>query len=241
MAKKGAPVISLKDIHKEFATGDVVTKVLFGVTFDIEPGEFVAIMGPSGSGKSTLMHIMGFLDRLTEGDYFFNGQKVSDLSDDELALMRRHEVGFVFQFFYLLPNSKVIDNILLPMVYQEVPYARRMREAKAVLKQVGLEHRMDHLSNQLSGGERQRVAIARAMVGEPSVIFADEPTGNLDSKTGESILRLLQDLNDQGKTVIMVTHELEAAQFAKRIIRVRDGLISSDEKQKAQRRKSFNK
>lgn len=238
-AKK--PVISLKNVYKEFVNGDVVTKVLHGVTFNIEHGEFVAIMGPSGSGKSTLMHIMGFLDRLTTGDYFFDSKQVAGLEADELALMRRDEVGFVFQFFYLLPNSKVIDNILLPMVYQEVPYEKRMREAKAVLKQVGLEHRMDHLSNQLSGGERQRVAIARALVGNPSVVFADEPTGNLDSKTGESILRLLQDLNDQGKTVIMVTHELEAAQFAKRIVRVRDGLISSDQRQKEQRRKSFNK
>jgi len=241
MAQKEQPVISLRDIKKEFANGDVVTKVLHGITFDIQPGEFLSIMGPSGSGKSTLMHIMGFLDRLTTGTYLFEGRDVSSLADDELAHMRRDEVGFVFQFFYLLPNSKVIDNILLPMVYQKVPYAKRMREAKKVLEQVGLEHRMDHLSNQLSGGERQRVAIARAMVGDPTVIFADEPTGNLDSKTGETILRLLQDLNDQGKTIIMVTHEMEAAQFTRRIIKVRDGLLVGDTSNGQQRREAFNK
>jgi len=235
------PVISLKDVKKIFVNGEVVTPVLHGVTFDIKPGEFLAIMGQSGSGKSTLMHIMGFLDQLTEGAYKFNGKPVGELDQDQLALMRRNNVGFVFQFFYLLPNSTVLDNVLLPMIYQEIPLAKREKEAREVLTQVGLEHRLNHLSNQLSGGERQRVAIARALVGDPDVIFADEPTGNLDSKTGEAILEIMRKLNDQGKTIIMVTHEIEAAEYAHRIITLRDGLIQSDETGHSRRRGSFTK
>jgi ABC-type lipoprotein export system ATPase subunit len=233
--------VDLRGIDKEFQNGEILTKVLHGISLQVASGEFLAIMGPSGSGKSTLMHIMGFLDRPTRGQYLFFGRDASGLADDELARMRRDEVGFVFQFFYLLPNSRVIDNVMLPMVYQRIPYQKRRHEAKRVLKQVGLEHRFEHLSNQLSGGERQRVAVARALVGDPSIIFADEPTGNLDSKNGEAILLLLQELNEQGKTVIMVTHENEAAAYAGRVIKLRDGRIVSDEKNRSRKRGGFNK
>ncbi len=219
------PLIQLKDITKTYVNDDVETPVLHGVSLDIAPGEFVAIMGPSGSGKSTLMNILGFLDEATSGTYHFEGTDVSKLSDDELALMRRNKVGFVFQSFNLLPRTSVLENVTLPLVYDRMPASEREAEARSVLRAVGLEHRLMHLSNQLSGGERQRVAISRALAGSPSIIFADEPTGNLDSKSGIDVLHLFQRLHEEGNTIVMITHELEAAEFAHRIVSIRDGKI----------------
>ncbi|KKR88747.1 MAG: ABC transporter [Candidatus Uhrbacteria bacterium GW2011_GWE2_41_1153] len=222
------PLIKLKDIHKDYVNDDVVTSVLHGVSFAIQEGEFVAIMGPSGSGKSTLMHILGFLDTVSSGVYQFKGQDVSRLVDDQLAIMRRKEVGFVFQSFNLLPRTSVLENVALPMIYDQIPEAERKVLAEKALKIVGLDHRLEHLSNQLSGGERQRVAIARAVAGNPSIIFADEPTGNLDTRTGVEVLKMFQELHTKGRTIIMITHEQEAAEFAERIISIRDGQIISD-------------
>lgn len=236
------PLIHAKDIYKEYVNGDIVTPVLNGVTFDVGQGEFIALMGPSGSGKSTLMHILGFLDRLTKGTYVFDGRDVTTLSAQEQALMRRNDVGFIFQSFHLLPKSKVIDNVILPMVYAQVPLQKRRQAAEEALEAVGLSHRLDHLSNQLSGGERQRVAIARALVNKPKMLFADEPTGNLDTKSGEIVLHILQELNiKEGTTIVMVTHEQEAAEFAKRILFLRDGILISDQKVVSRRNASFHK
>lgn len=240
-SKKKKPIIELDDVHKKFVTGDVVTHVLHGISLSINEGEFVALMGPSGSGKSTLMHIIGFLDHLTKGSYAFKGKDVVGLTDDDLALMRRTEVGFVFQFFNLLSKSTVIENVMLPMIYQRTPRSERREKATDLLKSVGLAHRVEYLSNQISGGERQRVAIARALAGNPSVLMADEPTGNLDSKSGEEVLRLFNTLHKQGSTIIMVTHEQEAAEFAERIIRLKDGEIISDTKNRKRRKSSFSK
>lgn len=204
-----------------------MTHVLHGLSFEIGQGEFVAIMGPSGSGKSTLMHILSFLDRPSSGEYLFNDKAVAHLSDDELAGLRNREVGFVFQAFNLLPRTTVLENVKLPLLYSE---NRKGLEEKAqeVLKSVGLEHRINYYTNQISGGEKQRVAIARALVNQPSVLFADEPTGNLDSKSGVQIMEILQKLNDAGKTIVMVTHETYTSEHAKRIIRIHDGHIVSD-------------
>ncbi|MDP2631901.1 MAG: ABC transporter ATP-binding protein [Candidatus Uhrbacteria bacterium] len=234
-------MIELKDVTKKYVNGEVVTPVLHGVTLDIEEGEFVALMGPSGSGKSTIMHILGFLDRLTSGSYRFKGKDVSELGDNELAYLRRDEVGFVFQFFNLISNTTVLENTMLPMLYAEVPRPERIARAKKALENVGLGHRTEHIANQISGGERQRVAIARALVNNPSIIFADEPTGNLDTQSGLEILQIFQNLNEAGHTVIMVTHEQEAAEFAKRIVRVRDGNIVSDEAVSRRRTHKFAK
>lgn len=236
-----APLIKLNDVHKDYVNDEVVTSVLHGVSFEIQEGEFVAIMGPSGSGKSTLMHILGFLDSVTSGVYEFKGQDVSSLNDDQLALMRRKEVGFVFQSFNLLPRTSVLENVALPMIYDQIPEAQRKVMAEKALKTVGLDHRLEHLSNQLSGGERQRVAIARAVAGNPSIIFADEPTGNLDTKTGVEVLTMFQDLHAKGHTIIMITHELEAAEFAERIVSIRDGNIISDTNGHKRRTKRFSK
>lgn len=236
-----APLIQFQNVTKEFVNGEVVTPAIRGVTFSIDKGEFLSIMGPSGSGKSTLMHIMGFLDVLTSGRYLFDGKDVSRLSEDELALMRRKEVGFIFQTFNLLAKSTVIDNVILPMVYAGVSKAERIRKAKVALEEVGLGHRLSHFSNQLSGGERQRVAIARAFINKPSVVFADEPTGNLDTKSGTLILQKLQEMNEQGHTIVMVTHEEEAAHYSRRILRVRDGEILSDIQNGQLRRGEYHK
>jgi putative ABC transport system ATP-binding protein len=222
------PLIKVTGLTKYFVNEEVVTKALNGLDFKIDEGEFVAIMGPSGSGKSTLMHILGFLDRPTGGDYFFQGQNIKELSDDDMAEFRNSKIGFVFQAFNLLARTSVLDNVKIPLLYSKTQKRLHQQQVEKAIKSVGLWPRKNHLSNQLSGGEKQRVAIARALVNNPSVIFADEPTGNLDSKTGGQIMLLLQQLNDQGKTIILVTHEKYTAEHADRIIFMRDGLIESD-------------
>lgn len=221
-------LIEVKDLVKNYESEGVITAVLHGISFKIEKGEFVAIMGPSGSGKSTLMHILGFLDKLTSGSYTFDGKDVGGLSDDELADMRSQKVGFIFQAFNLLPRTTVLENVMLPMVYIKMSQAKREEKAKNALTAVGLGHRLNYFSNQLSGGERQRVAIARALVNDPAIIFADEPTGNLDSKSGLQVMRILQNLNEEGHTIILVTHERYTAEHARRILRIKDGLIVED-------------
>lgn len=228
------PLIELRDLSKTYVSGELETPVLKTVNFQIEKGEFVSIMGPSGSGKSTLMHILGLLDRPTTGQYLFNGRDISRLSDEELARLRNKEIGFVFQAFNLLARTSVLDNVKLPLIYSDNK-TNLDRRAKKVLESVGLGHRLAYFTNQISGGEKQRVAIARALVNEPSVIFADEPTGNLDSKSGTQVMRILQELNEEGNTIILVTHETFTAEHAKRIIRIRDGEITSDELVKRRR------
>ena len=223
-------MIILKNITKTYKTGDVEFQALNGVSFTINDGEFVAIMGPSGSGKSTLMHILGALDSPTSGTYFLDGKDVSTLSDDELADIRRDKIGFVFQAFNLLPRTTVLRNVMLPLVYAGVHGIKREERARTALLAAGLdEGHFHHMSNQISGGQIQRVAIARALVNNPSLILADEPTGNLDSKTGEIVISTFQRLNKElGRTIILITHELEVAKHANRIIHIRDGILVSD-------------
>ncbi len=220
-------LIDIKNLKKDYETGDVVTHVLDDISFKIDQGEFVAIMGPSGSGKSTLMHILSFLDRASSGEYKFKGQDIVDFDDNYLAELRNKEIGFVFQSFNLLPRTTVLDNVKLPLTYSKKKNYDEL--AKKSLAAVGLSHRLNYYTNQISGGEKQRVAIARALVCDPAVIFADEPTGNLDSKSGNTIMFLLQQLNDEGRTIILVTHETDTANHAKRIVRIKDGNILSDE------------
>lgn len=220
-------LIEIKNLKKQFKTGEVVTNVLHGLSFNIEKGDFVSIMGPSGSGKSTLMHILGMLDRASSGHYHFDDREVTKMSDDELARMRNEKIGFVFQSFNLLPRTTVLDNVKLPLIYSK--NRKEMEErAKKTLESVGLGHRLHYYTNQISGGEKQRVAIARALVNNPSVVFADEPTGNLDSKSGIQVMEILQKLNEEGNTIILVTHETFTAEHAKRIIKIIDGHIVSD-------------
>ncbi|MFH6769659.1 ABC transporter ATP-binding protein [Gaetbulibacter aquiaggeris] len=221
-------VIKIRNIIRDFKLGQEIVNVLKGIDLDIERGEYVAIMGPSGSGKSTLMNIIGCLDTATAGTYILNGKDVSKMSDDELAEIRNKEIGFVFQTFNLLPRTTALDNVALPMVYAGFSKSERTKRAIEVLKDVGLSDRMDHKPNQLSGGQRQRVAVGRALINNPSIILADEPTGNLDSKTSLEILNLFEDIHKKGNTVIVVTHEEDVAARAKRIIRLIDGMISSD-------------
>ena len=221
--------MEVKNITKVYKLGDVETKVLKGISFSISAGEFVSIIGPSGSGKSTLMHILGCLDTPTSGQYFFEGKNVSELSDDELADIRKKEIGFVFQAYNLLPRATVLRNVELSLIYAGVPKKEREEKAKKVLMASAFPQEFwYYFSNQLSGGMQQRVAIARALVNDPKLILADEPTGNLDSKTGDVVLNTLIDLNKKGHTLVVVTHELYVAQYAKRIISLKDGAIIED-------------
>lgn len=226
-------LMHVENLTKDYVNDEVATSVLRGISFDIKKGEFVSIMGPSGSGKSTLMHILSFLDKATSGLYKFNDKNVIDLDEDTLAEMRNFDIGFIFQSFNLLARTTVLDNVLLPLLYStRIKKSEHNEMARKALDSVGLSHRLDHFSNQLSGGEKQRVAIARALVNDPEVIFADEPTGNLDSKSGHQVMEIMQKLNDDGRTIILVTHEKYTAEHADRIIKVFDGNIVSDEKVK---------
>ncbi|OUR95539.1 macrolide ABC transporter ATP-binding protein [Flavobacteriales bacterium 34_180_T64] len=221
-------IIKIRGIIRDFQLGNETVHVLKGIDLDIDKGEYLAIMGPSGSGKSTLMNLLGCLDTPTAGSYILNGKDVSQMFDNELAEIRNKEIGFVFQTFNLLPRTTALGNVALPMVYAGASKKERVSRAEEVLENVGLADRMDHRPNQLSGGQRQRVAVGRALVNRPSIILADEPTGNLDSKTGEEIMALFDEIHKAGNTVIMVTHEEEVAAHAERIIRLRDGMIESD-------------
>jgi putative ABC transport system ATP-binding protein len=222
------PIIEIKNITRDFPLGNEIVHVLKGIDLTINRGEYVALMGPSGSGKSTLMNLLGCLDTPTGGTYVLNGKYVSEMEDEELAEIRNKEIGFVFQTFNLMPRTTALDNVALPMVYAGYSKSERNERATEVLTQVGLADRMDHKPNQLSGGQRQRVAVARALVNKPSIILADEPTGNLDSKTSLEIMGLFDDIHANGNTVILVTHEEDVAQHAHRIIRLRDGIVESD-------------
>jgi putative ABC transport system ATP-binding protein len=233
------PLLELSNITKQYDSDGVVTPVLHGVSFSMQPGDFVSLMGPSGCGKSTLLHIIGLLDRPSSGTYRLAGREVGTLEDDEeLARLRGTQIGFVFQSFNLLPRTTVLDNVAMPLLYTGASKTERLARARAAAASVGLAHREQYLSSQLSGGEKQRVAIARALVNDPALIVADEPTGNLDSKSGVQVMEILQDLNDAGRTVLLVTHERQTAECAKRIIRLRDGNIVSDEKLANPRRAS---
>ncbi len=229
-------IIEVKNLCKTYDNDGVKTTAICEVSFSIEKGEFISIMGPSGSGKSTLMQILGFLDRATEGKYFFEGLDTTGFLDDELAEIRNKKVGFVFQSFNLLPRTTVFENVELPLLYDSDKKATNNKEkVLAALRAVGMEHRANYFSNQLSGGEKQRVAIARALVNDPEVIFADEPTGNLDSASGLQVMKILQGLNNSGHTVILVTHETYTAEHAKRILYMKDGAIVADDLVKNQR------
>ena len=230
MSKQKEKIIEIRNFCKTYITGEVKTEALCGASFSIEEGEFLAIMGPSGSGKSTLMQILGLLDKQTAGEYLFLGKNIDNYSDDEISDLRNREVGFVFQAFNLLPRTTVYENVELPLLYNTKKISKEDQREKIqnALEAVNLEHRADHLSNQISGGQKQRVAIARALVNDPKIIFADEPTGNLDSKTGKDIMKIFQRLNEEGKTIILITHEDDIAKYAKRIIRVEDGKIVKD-------------
>lgn len=222
-------LIELKNIVKSYDNSGVITPVLHGVNLFVEEGEFIAIMGPSGSGKSTLMHIIGFLDRPTSGEYYFDGEDAKDMTDDELAHIRNERIGFVFQSFNLLPRTTLLDNVILPLLYSKDQKGHVLK-AKKALEAVGLSERLYFLSNQISGGQKQRVAIARALICDPKVIFADEPTGNLDSKSGSTVMHILEKLNKEGRTIILVTHDINVALHAKRVVTIKDGQIVSDEK-----------
>jgi putative ABC transport system ATP-binding protein len=226
-------VIVTRGIKREYDMGGEIVRALRGVDVAIGRNEYVAIMGPSGSGKSTLMNIVGCLDTPTAGEYWLNGTLVSRMTDDELARVRNKEIGFVFQTFNLLPRATALHNVELPLVYAGISADERRKRAKHALEQVQLEHRMDHKPNELSGGQRQRVAIARALVNSPSILLADEPTGNLDSQTSEEIMNVFEELANHGQTVIMVTHEPDIAAHARRVVVLRDGLVSSDDRREA--------
>ncbi len=230
-------MIEIKNITKTYGSGDTAVQALKGITFSINDGEFVAIMGPSGSGKSTLMHILGCLDTPTSGEYFLDSKDVSQLSDEDLADIRKAKIGFVFQAFNLLPRTTVLRNVMLPLVYAGVSEEERKQRAGIALLSAGLpESHFYHKSNELSGGQIQRVAIARALVNDPSLVLADEPTGNLDTKTGEIVLGTFQKLNeDHGRTIVLITHEPDVAEHAQRIITIRDGLVVTDSKSHARR------
>ena len=229
-------LFEVKNLSKVYINDQVETPALNGVSFSVDKGEFAAIMGPSGSGKSTLMHILGALDLPTSGTYMLDGENVSQLKDDELAEIRNRKIGFVFQAFNLLPRTTALNNVCLPMTYAGIPKAERFAKAENFLRMVGLENRLDHTPNQLSGGQQQRVAIARAFSMNPAIILADEPTGNIASAQAEEIMAIFQKLNDEGHTIIMITHEPDIAQHAKRIIHIRDGRITDNGKSHKQRK-----
>jgi len=229
-------MIDVSHLSKIYKMDTVETVALDNISFSIGKGEFVAIMGPSGSGKSTLMHILGALDTPTSGKYILDGEDVSKLSKDQLAEIRNKKIGFVFQSFNLLPRTTALNNVVLPMIYAEIPKNERMERAKILLGQVGLEDRMKHTNSQLSGGQMQRVAIARALAMNPSIILADEPTGNVSSVQSDEIMRLFQELQKQGHTIIMITHESSVAAYAQRIIHLKDGIIENNEKNKKERK-----
>lgn len=222
-------VIRVEHLKKNYYLGRVTVEALRGISFEIDSGEFVSIMGPSGSGKSTLMHIIGCLDYPTEGKYYLAGQDVTKLDDNQLALFRNRKIGFVFQQFNLLPRANNLKNVELPLIYSGVKAQKRQGLARQALEEVGLGDRIKHRPSEISGGQRQRVAIARALVNHPSIILADEPTGNLDSRTGLDIMSMIKKLHEKGNTIILVTHEAEIAKYARRIIHLKDGLIDSDE------------
>ena len=224
-------VIRIENLTRFYTIGEETVRALNGINLTIEKNEYVALMGPSGSGKSTLMNIIGCLDTPTSGEYFLNGPNVAQLSDSDLAAIRNKEIGFVFQTFNLLPRLTALQNVALPLVYGGIPEVERLKKAKEVLEQVGLGDRIKHRPNELSGGQRQRVAVARALVNHPSIILADEPTGNLDSKTSEEIMQLLDIIHQAGNTIVLVTHEEDIALRAKRVVRMRDGIIESDRAQ----------
>ena len=228
--KRDGIVIRTYDLWKTYVMGDQEIHAVSAVDIEIRRGEYVAIMGPSGSGKSTLMNLIGCLDTPSKGSYWLNGQLVSELNDDELAHIRNKEIGFVFQTFNLLPRATSLHNVELPLIYAGIPAEERIDRAKKVLAAVGMEARMNHKPNELSGGQRQRVAIARALVNDPSIILADEPTGNLDSQTGVEIMALFDRLHQQGNTIVLVTHEHDIAEYAHRVIHIRDGQVFSDQK-----------
>ena len=228
------PLIRLRDVYRIYEMGDQALHALDGVTLDIAQNEYVAIVGASGSGKSTLMNILGCLDRATRGDYVLNGTDVSDMNENRLAAIRNREIGFVFQTFNLLARASALKNVMQPLVYRGIPRAERKRLATEALERVGLGERVESRPNQLSGGQRQRVAIARALVGEPAILLADEPTGNLDSQTSRDIMALIDRVHDEGQTVIMVTHEPDIAAHCHRIIRLTDGRVESDERRHVQ-------
>lgn len=223
------PIISLRDIRKSYQMGDVVSQVLQGVSFDIYPGEYVCIMGPSGCGKSTLLNVLGCLDQPTSGDYILGGENVATLNDDDLSAARNRNLGFIFQSYNLIQQLTVVENISVPMYYGGAEDAHMMEVAERLAKQVGLGHRLYHKPNELSGGQQQRVAIARALSNNPLMILADEATGNLDSKSGQEILALFDELNEQGKTLVFVTHDERMVERCTRIIRLRDGVVEKDE------------
>jgi putative ABC transport system ATP-binding protein len=223
-------IIKTDNLVRHFTVGTQTVEALRGVSLDIEKGEFVAIMGPSGSGKSTLMNIIGCLDSPTSGTYYLNNKNVSTLNDDSLALIRNHEIGFVFQNFHLLARNTALDNVMLPLKYAGIDKSEQEEIAMEVIKSVDLESRAHHQPSELSGGQQQRVAIARALVNKPSILFADEPTGNLDSKTGDDVMNLFKNLHKQGQTIIVITHEIEVANQAERIISIKDGKIFEDQK-----------
>ena len=223
-------MIEVNDLKKEYFEGETTTKALRGVTFSIKKGEFVSIMGPSGSGKSTLLHILSFLDRPTGGTYQFENKSIDDMTDLELAKVRNKDMGFIFQSFNLLSRLSVHDNVEIPLLYSDILPSKRFKLIEEAVRAVGLEEKLHTEAGRLSGGQKQRVAIARALVTDPNVIFADEPTGNLDSESGLQVMEILESLNDKGRTVILVTHETQTAEFANRIIRIKDGMVESDKK-----------
>ncbi len=229
-------LIKVKGISKIYKTGEVEVKALDSVSFKVRKGEFVAIMGPSGSGKSTLMHIIGALDKPTSGEYVLDGKNIESLNEDKLADIRNEKIGFVFQLYNLLPRTSALKNVSIPMMYGGIAKENRVKKAKKYLEMVGLGDRLDHTPGQLSGGQQQRVAIARALSMNPSIILADEPTGNIATKQAIELMKIFQDINERGNTILMITHELEIAEYAKRIIKIRDGKIAEDNYNRKQKK-----